>query len=81
MQLWLEVECYKLLLDQVPRGSPAYDVLINATRVYNHGLLPDSYCVICSPEDTRRYLHTAIRHFPDWVGSLVLAMITARQRW
>ena len=78
MQLWLEAECHQLLLDHVPSDSPAHDPLINASRVYNHGLMPDTYRVVCSPDDTRKYLAAAMRYFPEWVGTIVLAIITAK---
>ena len=78
MQLWLETECYQRLLDRVCRDSPAGATLASATRVYNHGLMPDVVCVIASPQDTRQFIITAMRHFPDYVGEIVLAIIRAK---
>lgn len=78
MQLWLEAECYRLLADYLPGDSPARVALAQATSVYNHGLMPDTFCVICSSQDTREFLVTAMRYFPDYVGEIVLAIITGK---
>jgi hypothetical protein len=79
MQLWLETECYHLLADHVPRDSPAYLALQKATKVYNHGLMPDVFCMFCSNQDTTEFIFTAMRNFPDCVGEIVLAIINAKQ--